>query len=113
MTRTLVVGAELPANQVRESLARSGADSRAWIAPAQAATGSPGGLARCLVELERELERDPPEAVVLADASDASLAAAIVAAKLLIAVEPAAAAAGDDLNARVISQLATSPAPRR
>ncbi|MGH2986006.1 MAG: hypothetical protein ACRDLO_04880 [Solirubrobacterales bacterium] len=65
-------------------------------------------LARLLVELERSLSADPPDKVVLADASDDALAAALVATKLLIAVEAAPAAMDpQSSNGRLIAQLAT------
>jgi hypothetical protein len=74
----------------------------------QATEPSVAGLARLLVELERSLSADPPDRVVLADASDDALAAALVATKLLIAVEakPGAIDPGTS-NGRLIAQLAT------
>lgn len=77
------------------------------------AEGSSTGLARALVAFETEIERDPPAVVILADDSDASLAAALVALKRLIAVEAdEAATATRTVNARLIAQLTetyTSP----
>jgi hypothetical protein len=74
----------------------------------QAPEPSVAGLARLLVEFERSLSADPPDRIVLADASDDALAAALVATKLLIAVEARPDAL--DLrtsNGRLIAQLAT------
>jgi hypothetical protein len=69
-------------------------------------------LAELLVEFEASLARERPERVVVADDSDAALAAALVAAKLLIPLEamPAATEAPSD-NGRVIAQLATAYTP--
>ena len=70
-------------------------------------TGSPGALARALLSFEAEFAAERPEAIVLSDASDTALAAALVAAKLLIpvrATEDAIEPAG--LNADLIAQLA-------
>ena len=52
------------------------------------------------------LSTDPPERVLLADDSDAALAAALVASKLMIALdaEPAASEAASP-NGRLIAQL--------
>jgi hypothetical protein len=70
-------------------------------------SGSPAALAHALLSFEAEFEAERPEAIVLSDASDTALAAALVAAKLLIpvrATEDAIEAAG--LNADLIAQLA-------
>jgi hypothetical protein len=68
---------------------------------------SVGRLARLLVEFERTLSADPPDRVVLADDSDEALAAALVAAKLPIAIEARATArAPGSPNGRLIAQLA-------
>jgi hypothetical protein len=105
---TLVVGDRLPADEAVEALTGHDRPARAWTAPGQASgEGSRQALAETLVALERELERDPPDAVLLADDSDAALAAALVATKLLVPVEAVeGATAGDGVNARLISQLA-------
>ena len=69
-------------------------------------------LADLLLAYEASLSEERPERVVLADDSDASLAAALVAAKLLIPLEamPAASEAASD-NGRVIAQLASAYTP--
>jgi hypothetical protein len=68
---------------------------------------SSDGLAALLLEFERTLSADPPDRVVLADDSDESLAAALVAAKLLIELEAtASASATTSMNGRLIAQLA-------
>ena len=70
-------------------------------------------LAELLVSYEWVPRRRVPEAAVLADASDALLAAALAASKLLIPLEavPAAIGAPTD-NGRVIAQLASAYTPR-
>jgi hypothetical protein len=70
------------------------------------APGSSAGLARSLVEFEVQLQRERPDVVQIADASDAALAAAIVAAKLLIPIEAAGLAGDESVNARLIARLA-------
>jgi hypothetical protein len=76
------------------------------------ATASNAELAELLLEFEASLGAERPERVVVADDSDASLAAALVAAKLLIPLEamPAATEVASD-NGRVIAQLATAYTP--
>lgn len=116
MNETLIVGAPIPAERALEALGGSERHFRAWSPPVEAGDGpgSSAALGRCLVELESELERARPGAVLLADASDAALAAAIVAAKLLITVEAVDAATdGGGVNARLISQLAPTYTGRR
>ena len=109
MKRALVVGHASRARQAAEALAAGGREALAWDgAPEEAwEPGSSAMLARCLVALEEALERDPPAVVVVADDSDAALAATLVASKLLIPVEIAdESGAGESVNARLISQLA-------
>ena len=58
---------------------------------------------------EEALSRDEPERVVVADDSDAALAAALVAAKLLIPIESRLDASGPASDNRlVIAQLASA-----
>jgi hypothetical protein len=112
---TLVVGGRLPAGRLTEALAAENRPVRTWnsvAAPPE--DGSSRGLGAELVALERALADDPPERVLLADASDAALAAALVASKLLVPVEAVEDAAGaEDVNARLISQLAETYTPGR
>jgi hypothetical protein len=73
------------------------------------APGSSAGLARSLVEFEVQMQSERPEVVEIADDSDAALAAAIVAAKLLIPVELSEGALGEEsVNSRLISRLAAT-----
>jgi hypothetical protein len=84
---------------VRELIVEGGAQA--------AETTSVSGLARLLLEFERTLRADPPDRVVLADDSDEALAAALVATKLLIALDATATAtAPASTNGRLIAQLA-------
>lgn len=104
--RTIVVGEPDTASQ----LAIGGDSMRAWAAPEPSpppAEASSAGLATALVAFEDELERRPADLVVLADDSEAALAAALVAAKLEVDVQAVAAARGGaSANARLIAQLA-------
>lgn len=73
----------------------------------ETAEPSIAGLAALLVELERSLDEERPDRVLLADDSDRALAAALVATKLLIAVEARPAARDPaTANGRLIAQLA-------
>jgi hypothetical protein len=75
----------------------------------QAADAPPGGLAEAFREAERLIEELGPEVVMLADDSDFSLAAAVVAAKLLVPLRAAPdAIEGSGANARLIARLAPS-----
>lgn len=68
-------------------------------------------LVAALVALEAEFEASRPESVVVTDDSETSLAAALVATKMLIPFEATADATGSaSPNGRVLAQLATTPA---
>ena len=112
---TLVVGARRAAERVAQALEAGDGDARIW-APAgeDAPGGSSQALAEALVGVEEAVEADPPTELVLADDSDAALAAALVATKLPIPVGAVAAAtAGESPNARLIAQLAPTYNPAR
>ena len=64
-------------------------------------------FADLLRSFEESFSREAPERVVLADDSDAALAAALVAAKLLIPLEADASPAAS-VNGRLIAQLAAA-----
>ncbi len=69
---------------------------------------SVGALAAALIAAERSIEQRRPARVVLADASDAALAAAIAAVKFELPVVAAAGARDRSTsNGRLIAQLAT------
>ena len=72
-----------------------------------AATDSVAALAKALVALERRIESERPESIVLADASDSALAAALVAAKLQVPLRAVGAATDPaSTNGQLIAQLA-------
>jgi hypothetical protein len=98
-----------------EALVAAGAELLRLTPPPTGATeDSSVGLATPLIEFEPRLDGaqgEPLDGVVLADSSDASLAAALVAAKVplpLVTVDPPTAARGATatVNARLIEQLA-------
>ena len=71
-----------------------------------------GGLPGALREAERRVAEHEPEVVVLEDDSDFALAAALVAAKLLVPIEPRPGAIDPSTtNARLIAQIAPSYTP--
>jgi len=81
-----------------------------WPAP-EAPVGEPEGssapLARALAGFEAEAIGQEPDLVVVADDSDAALAAVLVATKLLIEVVASEdARAPSSVNGRLIAQLA-------
>lgn len=67
-------------------------------------------LTGALVALEAEFEAERPDTVVVTDDSEAALAAALVATKLLISLEATDAATTSSPNGRVLAQLAVEPA---
>jgi hypothetical protein len=103
----LIVGDPKRAHELAQALAEAGVDTKVR-AHDQASDGSDeiGGLARELIEVERALAGDPPTAVVLADAGDGALAAALVATKFLIPVAAAGLDSGSGSNADVLAQVA-------
>jgi hypothetical protein len=112
---TLVVGERIPAERVAESVAAADGDARVW-APAGdgAEAGSSRPLAEALVGIEQAVEADAPAELVLADDSDAALAAVLFATKLPIPVSAVAeATASESVNAGLIAQLAPTYNPPR
>jgi hypothetical protein len=105
--KALVVGSA-------DSAKRLAATLHAREVPASVATPEPpgeertevGALAHDLIALELQMSEERPDAVLLADASDRSLAGALAAAKLVIPV----AAVGDvdtgETNAQLIDHVA-------
>ena len=86
------------------SLREAGVDALGDTEPTASDKGEVAALAAELVRLETSLRKSPADAVVLADAGDAALAAALVATKLLIPVALLEGAGGD--NAELLAQLA-------
>lgn len=90
--------------------ATGGEGRRFWpgpVARAEAERGSSAVLAAALVSFEAEAVARRPTSVLLADDSDAALAAALVATKLGIPVAATEAASDPSrANGRLIAQLA-------
>jgi hypothetical protein len=105
----IIVGDGSTAETVAQTLG-GGQNPRIWAAERPDPGDRPGTsapLARELTRFEAEATAREPESILLADDSDASLAAALVATKLLIplaAVE--AAMQPSSANGRLIAQLA-------
>jgi hypothetical protein len=85
-------------------------DSAYAGAPEPTDSAATARLTAALVALEAQFEAERPEAVVVADDSEAALAAALVATKLLIPLEASDEATTASPNGRVLAQLATQPA---
>ena len=106
---TVVVGEPEAAQRLAATLLES-EKPRIWAPqapPADEPAHSSGPLARSLVAFEADAMGQEPDLVVLADDSDAALAALLVATKLLIDVAADAdARARSSANGRVIAQLA-------
>jgi hypothetical protein len=101
----LVIGNRVQATELVGSLRTAGVEADLDAQPDDSgAAGETAALAAELVRLEALLAERPPPAVLLADAGDRSLAAALVATKLLIPV--AAVDASDGQNAGLLAQLA-------
>jgi hypothetical protein len=115
--RIAIAGGADRVASLAHALAESGAEVLSLQAKPSDAPGSPRALAAPLVEFERQLDGVPElAAVVVADSSDAALAATLVAAKVplpVIAAGPRAdAESAGDSNASVIRQLAlAAPGP--
>ena len=93
----LVIGTGVPPAELLESLHAAGVEAELDAHPGDAAAaGEIEALAAELVRLE----------ALLADAGDRSLAAALVATKLLIPVAAVGIDASDGQNARLLAQLA-------
>jgi hypothetical protein len=89
-----------------------GSTSRIWTpepAPAGEPANSSAPLARALAAFEADATGEEIESVLLADDSDAALAAALVASKLLIPLAATARASDPaTTNGRLIARLANS-----
>ena len=107
----IIAGAPASAHTLAEGR-ETDADTEIW-APETADAGPAAALAAALVEFEAEVSGRQVESIVLADDSDAALAAALIGTKLPVDVYAVAAAreAASD-NGRVIAQLAAAYTPR-
>jgi UDP-N-acetylglucosamine 2-epimerase len=110
--RIVIAGEREPPGALAEALEAAGIG---FERPAASALGATHGnqvaeLAAALIEFERLLAEDPPDAVLLISASNPALAAVLVAAKLQIPVAAMVDATPRDrrseLNRRLIEQLA-------
>ncbi len=113
---SIIVGDRSISQQLAQTLPEP-ENARIWAAPEHPidpATPAVGELARALAALETDLGSQQFDSVLLADDSEAALAAALVATKLLIEVSASARARNPETaNGRVIIQLAdayTEPA---
>lgn len=106
---TVIAGEREAAQGLAADLPES-ENPRIWApeaGPAGEPTDSSGPLARALVAFEADAIGQQPDRVLLADDSDAALAALLVATKLLIDVAATTdARARSTANGRVIAQLA-------
>lgn len=106
---TIVVGQRAAAERVAAAFP-DGEKPGIWApepSPAGEPADSSGPLARALAGFEAEAMGQEPGLVVLADDSDAAVAALLVATKMLIKVAATAdARARSSANGRVIAQLA-------
>jgi hypothetical protein len=111
---TVIVAAEHGAASALAARAETAAEATIWTHAAEAAEESVSGLAQAMLEFEAEASGRQFGTIVLADDSDAALAAALVGAKLAIEVLAAdAAREAPSTNGRLIAQLAaayTAPA---
>ena len=105
----IIVGEPTTAERLAESL-EPGARATIWASGAPS-EGEPGDssrpLARDMARFEADALGQKPASIVLADDSDAALAAALVATKLLIPLAAAEGARGrSSVNGRLIAMLA-------
>ena len=105
MSRLLIAGAGPVAAALADAGERAGSDVRTTTSPRGEAR-EVGGLAELLLEVEGVVAAEEPQGCLLADDSDAALAAALVAAKAEVPLGAAPAARSTSLSGRVIAQLA-------
>ena len=108
----IIVGAPGSVHTLAEGR-ETGADTEIWAPETANTPNSVAGLAAALVAFEAEVSGREVDSIVLADDSDAALAAALIGTKLPVDVYAVAAAreAASD-NGRVIAQLAAAYTPR-
>ena len=110
--RTVVAAADLETARRFAADAELGPEAAFWTVPGASDDDRPGSsaaLARALVAFEQDASGQQMEPIVLADDSDAALAAALVGSKLLIPVLAGPAATDPPTaNARLIAQLAAA-----
>jgi len=111
--KALLVGEGTRAEALATALRRAGVrvDLRSEEASGpQAGRGDVGMLPREILDLERLLTGEPPDAVLVASDGDAALAAAIVATKLVVPLatlgEPGSAGREAEVNRTLLTSLA-------
>jgi hypothetical protein len=106
----LIVGEGSTAEALAQTLGQVAETAGIWAASGPVTADDPGSsapLARELTRFEAEAVARKPDSVILADDSDASLAAALVATKLLVPLAAVdAAMRPSSANGRLIAQLA-------
>jgi len=111
--KLIVAGNHATASTLAEG-AETAAGARIWSHQATDEPDSVASLAQALIGFEAEATGQQVDSIVLADDSDAALAAALVGTKLPVAVLAAPAARdGTSVNSRLIAQLTaayTAPA---
>jgi UDP-N-acetylglucosamine 2-epimerase len=110
--KVLIVGENGSAATLGAALEAEGVEARRTPGSLPPGSGDEvGRIAAALVDLERLMETDPPDAVLLSSASNLALAAALVATKLQIPVASVEGETADEdrlsgVNERLIEQLA-------
>jgi hypothetical protein len=102
----LLVGDSEATGRLLEPLSGAGIEATLDEHPPAVEKGEIARLADEMLRLEEALEAHRPAAVLLADASDRALAAALVATKLLIPVATVGLDRTDGANERLLAQLA-------
>jgi hypothetical protein len=105
---TVIAGEHANASTLASRL-ETGANTVVWAIEASADGDSVAALARAMTRFEAEATGRQIDSIVLADDSDAALAAALVGTKLPVEVLAVADARGaPSANGRVIAQLAAA-----
>jgi hypothetical protein len=101
----VLVGSKPEAVGLPDALRETGIEASAYEHPAPPETREIQGLAKELLRLESVLGDHQPTAVLLLDAGDRALAAALVATKLLIPVAAVGDGGAGTTNAALLAQL--------
>jgi hypothetical protein len=102
----LLVGEADAAAGLLEALRAAGVEASVDEPPGADERGEIAALADELLRFESRLREAPPSAVLLLDAGDAALAAALVATKLLIPTGAVGVDGAEGENAALLSQIA-------
>jgi hypothetical protein len=101
----VLVGEQAETAPLLDALREVGVEASPYENPEVPETGEIQALAQELLRLESVLCEHPPTAIVLLDAGDRALAAALVATKLLIPVAAVDQDGGETKNAALLAQL--------